>query len=156
MAARRTLFRFVSTVGGSAVVSGCLLGASGAWSAAPNTPRVKVPISGKYAGRAGLDKKIMLWITGKSVELVSLQFGCRGAVGTTNLDDLALKRGKGGYRFKIRAFGSATYSDTRPDENVFISIKGQFGRRGRVAHGSFKVRAGGCGHPHTARWSARR
>lgn len=134
----------------------CLLAAAGAWSATHDGLLAKVPASGKYRGWAVRHKKIMLWIAGKSIQVVSLQFGCRGDVGTTNLDDVALKKARGGYTFKISAYGSASYTGTRRDENVFISIKGQFGRRGRAVHGTVKVRAGGCGTPRTARWSARR
>jgi hypothetical protein len=117
---------------------------------------VRAPASGKFTGQAGKGRKLTLWIAGKSVELVSFQFGCPGVLGTTNLDSIPLTKAKSGYRFAIKSYGGVTYSDGLRPENVAISIRGQFDRPGMSARGALSVTSHRCGTLRGIRWSARR
>lgn len=119
-------------------------------------PHVSAPRSGKFTGQAGRGRTLTLWIAGKSVQLVSFQFGCPGILGTTNLDEIALTKTGVGYRFAIKSYGSVTYADGRRPENVAISIAGQFDRPGTSARGTLSVTSHRCGKLRGIRWSARR
>jgi hypothetical protein len=115
-------------------------------------PRVKAPKSGsEYRGP---ERNVFLRISGKSVEIIGFDFPCAGASGRTSLNELRLKRTKGGYRFDIDAHGSAGYSDGYPDQNGKVHIGGRFTRDARKVRGHFRVRTPRCGDTGRLKWRA--
>jgi hypothetical protein len=129
-----------------------------ATAAAKHKHHVKTPKSGKYSGFAGAGRPLTLYISGKTVQLVSFRFACGSAHGTTNLNDIPLKKTKKGYKFSISAHGLVTYSDsnTHPDENGAIFIKGRFTRSGKNPKGVLRVKTPRCGSTGDVQWSAKR
>ena len=118
---------------------------------AASKPKVKAPKSGsEYDG----NHKLVLYISGKSIELVAFNFRCGETTGRTSLNDIPLKKTKKGYRFAIKAHGSITFADGRPDENGAVSISGRFGRRAKSVAGHFRVKSPSCGNTGVVAWKA--
>jgi hypothetical protein len=118
--------------------------------------KVKPPQSGKYGGHAGPHRDLVLYTSGKSIQLAAFDFACGATSGRTSLNDIPMKKSKKGYKFAIKASGSASFADERPDENVRIQFQGRFGRTGRAAVGTLRVRAAGCPDTGVVKWSAKR
>ena len=119
--------------------------------AAAHQPKVKAPKSGsEYDG----NHKLVIYISGKSIELVAFNFRCGDTTGRTSLNDIPLKKTKKGYRFAIKAHGSITFADGRPDENGAINISGRFGRRAKRVAGHFRVKSPSCGNTGVVAWKA--
>jgi hypothetical protein len=118
----------------------------------------KAPKAGSgYSGPTERKGKVTLFVADrKTVQLASIRFRCGEATGTTNLQDIRIKRTKRGYRFAIAAHGSVTFSDNRIDENAAISISGRFSRSAKGVRGSLRVRSPSCGSTGTLAWHARR
>jgi hypothetical protein len=72
------------------------------------------------------------------------------------LNDIAIRKRRGRYRFYIRAHGITTYGDEQPDENAVIRFAGRFTPTARRALGTFRVRTPRCGGTGPQQWSARR
>jgi hypothetical protein len=114
-------------------------------------PKVKAPKSGsEYDGT----HKLVLYISGKSIEIVAFNFRCGHTTGRTSLNDIPLKKTKKGYRFAIKAHGSITFADGRPDENGAVNISGRFGRRAKRVAGHFRVKSPSCGNTGVVAWKA--
>ena len=114
-------------------------------------PKVKAPKSGsQYDG----NHKLVLYISGKSVELVAFNFPCRDTTGRTSLNDIALKKTKKGYKFAIKAHGSISFADGRPDENGAVNISGRFSRKAKTVAGHFRVGSPSCGDTGAVKWHA--
>lgn len=132
------------------------LATAAAGSTAAGADRVKAPRSGaKYSGVTGDRGKLTLYISGKSVQLVGFRFACDKIVGSTSLEAIKLKRSKTGYRFKINAHSSVTYSDNRPDQNAAVFIEGRFSRSAKHVAGRLRVGSPRCHTPYV-KWRARR
>lgn len=130
---------------------------SGAADAAKHKPStVKAPSTGKYKGFTAERLELTLYISGDSVELVAFGFKCGDAVGRTSLNDIMLRKSTGGYKFAIRAYGSVTFSDNRPDENAAFDIRGRFSRSAKTVTGLFRAKVPRCPDTRAVRWSARR
>jgi hypothetical protein len=136
------------------VASPSLVGASPAGTAAAAT--VKAPKSGAYPGRTAQRRPLTLYISGKSVEQIAIQFSCGKTAGNTALNDIRLTKSKKGYRFSITAFGGVTYSDEKDPENVKIDVSGRFSRTGKRAVGQFRLKSSRCGGTGHVKWSAKR
>jgi hypothetical protein len=117
--------------------------------------KVKAPKSGQYNGHPR-GKDLMLFVSGKSIQLASFSFKCKGTSGRTNLDDIRLKKTSKGYRFALDAHGSISFADGQPDENGKVSISGRFTRSGKKPTGVFRVRSPRCGDTGNIKWSATR
>jgi hypothetical protein len=114
-------------------------------SASADDSSVKTPKSGAtYSGKTEHGGKIAVVPSGKSIEIVAIQFRCDGSVGHTSLQDIPMKKTKRGYKFGITAYGNVTYDDDYPDENAKTTIWGRFGKKARSAHGHVQVRAPRC------------
>jgi hypothetical protein len=116
---------------------------------------VKLPKSGTYNGPTGQHKQLSLSISGKSVDLAAFSFACKGADGRTSLNGIRLVKTKKGYAFALKAHGSITFSDDRPDENGKIDIAGRFTKTGKKATGTLRVRSSRC-HTGSVDWRATR
>jgi hypothetical protein len=114
---------------------------------------VKAPKPGTWSGRPG---KMVMSISGRSIDLLAFSFPCGATSGRTSLNSVALKKTRSGYTFAIKAKGIVTYADDRPDENGTITISGRFSRTGKSAGGTRKVKTPRCGQTKTEDWRARR
>ena len=66
--------------------------------AAAHQPKVKAPKSGsEYDG----NHKLVIYISGKSIELVAFNFRCGDTTGGTSLNDIPLKKTKKGYQVGV-------------------------------------------------------
>jgi hypothetical protein len=101
---------------------------------------VKAP-SGTYAGSPG---EIMLAVSRTSISIAAFAFPCRSTRGRTALNDVPVKRTRKGFRFSIRAHGSASFEDGSPDNNVAIELRGRFSRTAKSVRGVFRVTGAGC------------
>jgi hypothetical protein len=119
-------------------------------------PTINQPRSGKYSGLARAHRKLTLWVSGRSVQLVAFQFKCGTAMGATSLNDIRLRRTPTGYRFGIRAHGSITFSDNQTDENGAVDIAGRFSLNAKAVRGTLRVRSPRCHDTGSVHWSARR
>jgi hypothetical protein len=118
------------------------------------TAKVKAP-DGSYTG----PRKLVMEISGKTIDIMAFNFPCPKKPklhGRTSLNDIPLRKTSEGYKFSIKLRGIVTYSDQRHDENGFTSISGQFGRKGKSAHGRFMEATGRCGRTDKLKWSAER
>jgi hypothetical protein len=101
-----------------------------------------------------------LYVSGKSLEVVSLRFACSSpgapSFAATNLNGVALKRSSIGYRFAIKASGNVSYSDGYPDENARIGFSGRFSKSGKRAIGRFRVNPPRCGTTGEVEFTARK
>jgi hypothetical protein len=127
--------------------------ATGAAATKHKTPTVKAPRSGKYTGAHG---RTVLYISGRSIDLIGFDFPCGQASGSTSLNSIKLKKTRKGYAFSIRAHGSVTYSDAHPDENAAVDVSGRFTRDGKRVAGQFRVKAPRCRDTGAVKWSAKR
>ena len=118
--------------------------------------RVKAPRSGKYSGRSAQKRAVTVYVSGKSIELIAFSFKCKDTDGLTSLSSIPLKKSKKGYKFGIKAHGIVSYADGGTDENGSIEIHGRFGRTGRAAIGTFRVKTPRCGDTGAVKWSAKR
>ena len=116
---------------------------------------VKAPKSGQYNGHPR-GKDLMLYVSGKSIEVAAFSFKCADTGGRTSLDAIALKKTSKGYKFSFSGRGSITFEDGQPDENGKISISGLFTRSGKKAAGVFRVRSTHCHDTGSVNWSAKR
>jgi len=113
--------------------------------------KVKAPKSGsQYDG----NHKLVMYISGKSIELVAFDFRCGNTTGRTSLDDIPLRKTKKGYRFGVKAHGSISFADGSPDENGAVNISGRFGRRAKTVAGHFRVKSPSCGDRGSVKWHA--
>jgi hypothetical protein len=121
--------------------------------AADASTAVKAPKSGQYSGRPG---KLVLQVSGKSLDIVAFSFRCGSVSGRTALNSFPLKKTRRGYTFAIKAGGSIAYSDSQPDENGWVEISGRFSRSGRSAAGTWRVKSPRCGVTKKVHWRAAR
>jgi hypothetical protein len=122
---------------------------------AAKKPSVKAPKAGSYHGHPR-GKDLMLYVSGKSIEVAAFSFKCADTGGRTSLDAIALKKTSKGYKFSFSGRGSITFEDGQPDENGKISISGLFTRSGKKAAGVFRVRSTHCHDTGSVNWSAKR
>jgi hypothetical protein len=120
-----------------------------------STAKVRLPKSGQYSG-SPRGKDLTLYVSGKSVELAAFSFKCADTVGRISLNGIPLKKTKKGYKFGVKAHGTISFSDGKPDENGAASISGRFARDGRSAKGVFRVRSARCHDTGTIKWTAKR
>jgi hypothetical protein len=123
---------------------------------AAKAPTVKAPKSGKYTGAAGPRRRLILYVSRKSLTIVAFQFSCGEVVGQTSLNDIKLTRTRRGYKFAIRAHGSVTFSDGQPDENAAVHVSGRFRLSGRTVLGLLRVKSPRCADTGKVRWRAHR
>jgi hypothetical protein len=116
-------------------------------------PRVKPPKSGQYKGARGT---LLLFVSGKSIDIAAFDFDCGKATGRTSLNAIPLKWTRRGYKFDIDTHGNASYSDGQADENATVAFKGRFSRSGRSVRGSLRVRTPRCGDSGDVHWRANR
>jgi hypothetical protein len=115
---------------------------------------VTAPESGS-SYESGKPYDLILQVRGRSVEIVSFSFPCKGEVtGRTSLNDFRLKRTKKGYRFNADASGIVTYSDEQGDENASTHISGRFSRTAGSLRGHLRVRSKRCGNTGNLSWRA--
>ena len=118
---------------------------------AASKPKVKAPKSGsEYDG----NHKLVLYISGKSIELVAFNFRCSDTTGRTSLNDIELSKAKKGYKFGIKAHGIISFANGTPDENGAVNISGRFGRRAKTVAGHFRVKSPSCGDTGVVDWKA--
>jgi hypothetical protein len=124
--------------------------------AAASSPITK-PGSGTYLGsvRDANHGEMSLLIGGKSIQLVSFRFACDGAAGAGGIEQIPMKKGKHGWRFRIYAYASIEYSDDGPPENAPVTIGGQFTPSGKRASGHLSVETSRC-HPTDVEWRVHR
>jgi hypothetical protein len=118
--------------------------------------KVKAPKSGKYSGRSAQKREVTVYVSGKAIQVIAFSFKCGATDGLTSLSDLKLKKSKKGYRFSLKAHGIVSYADGGPDENGTIEVAGRFGRTGKAAIGTFRVKTPRCGNSGAIKWSAKR
>jgi hypothetical protein len=124
--------------------------------AAAASSKVKRPNSGKYSGRSAERRPVTLYVSGQSIQLIAFSFACGKTDGLTSLSEIALKKSKKGYKFFVKARGIVSYSDGADDQNGTIILKGRFGRTGKAAIGTFRVKTKRCGDTGAVKWSAKR
>lgn len=116
---------------------------------------VKAPRSGsQYTSEPPQD--VLLRVSGRSVEIVSMSFPCRKTTGRTSLNDFAIKRTDRGYRFNADATGSVGYANGKPDENGPVHISGRFARDAKTVRGAIRVKTKRCGDTGYLKWRAAR
>ena len=119
--------------------------------AAAHQPKVKAPKSGsEYDG----NHKLVIYISGKSIELVAFNFRCGDTTGRTSLNDIKLSKTTKGYKFGIKAHGIISFANGTPDENGAVNISGRFGRRAKTVAGHFRVKSPSCGDTGVVDWKA--
>jgi hypothetical protein len=131
----------------------------GAGAAPPKRPPIIPPKSGsKFEGGTAQHRKLMLMISGKTVQIVAFKFNCGpGLTGNTSLQSIQLTKGKYGYKFDSKLqFGHVTYSDEVDDEDARVNISGKFNRVGKRVTGALRVRTTRCGDTTSRRWYANR
>ena len=106
---------------------------------------VKAPKNTTYAGHTDRGGKLSVTVSGKSIQVLAIQFKCHDTVGHTSLQDVPLKKTSRGYKFGVDSFGIVSYDDGYPDENARVEVYGRFARGARSAKGKLKVRAPRCG-----------
>jgi hypothetical protein len=119
--------------------------------------RVKAPKSGKYTGHTAEKRPVTVYVSGKSIELIAFSFVCGDkGVRNTSLGAIPLKKSKKGYRFSIKAHGVTSDEEGDNNENGAIAIAGRFGRTGKAAIGTVRVKTPRCGDSGAIKWSAKR
>ncbi|HMJ97276.1 MAG TPA: hypothetical protein VK486_15585 [Thermoleophilaceae bacterium] len=108
---------------------------------------------GTYTGDHG---RLQLNADGDSMPIFAFAFKCGSVTGRTALNDVAITRRRGRYRFSISAHGGITYSDDRSPDNGAIRLSGRFTPTAKRALGTFTVRTPRCGRTGPVEWSARR
>ena len=114
------------------------------------------PRPGTYRGGAGKRGTLSLYVSGRTIDLAAIKFGCGRTTATTALNAVAIKRVRGVYRFGIRAHGNVSYADDHIDQNGSISISGQFSSSGASARGTLRVRTPRCRKNKSVRWAVHR
>ena len=117
----------------------------------PATAQAAKP-SGSYSG----PDRVVLEVSGRTIELLGFDFPCRESTGRTTLNGLEIRKARGKWRFRTLIYASATYADGHPDENIKVRIRGRFSPTGKVVKGVFRVRSPHCGRTGPVRWWARR
>jgi hypothetical protein len=120
------------------------------------TPAKRPPSGAKYTGVTNQGKKIQIWISGTSLQLFGFEIRCAGVGARSSLQDVAITRTKRVYGFDIRAHGSFTYLDNRPDQNGSIAIKGTFSATAKSARGELRTSTPRCGSSGRVTWHATR
>jgi hypothetical protein len=110
------------------------------------------PPRGTYRGGSNLS----LAVAGATISTAAFDFGCRDTTGRITVNEIAVRRSRGRWRFSIRTWASATYRDDWPDQNVRVRFSGRFSRNENRATGTFRVRSPHCGSTGDVQWSARR
>jgi hypothetical protein len=116
---------------------------SGTGSQQPAPKPVKAPPDGStYTG----SHRIKLYISGKSIQIVSFRFPCNKVKGDTSLQDIKLTKTDKGWKFSTKSNGIVTYTDseTHPDQNGQITLAGRFGRLAKTVAGHFRVKTPRC------------
>lgn len=108
--------------------------------------------SGTYTGDRG---RIVMSVADRSIEIVAIDFRCRGTRGKTSVSAIPIRKVRGRWRFSIRTFGIATYADDYPDENARVKLSGRFSPTGKLVVGRYRIRAPHCGRTR-AEWRAYR
>ncbi|HEX8207996.1 MAG TPA: hypothetical protein VF587_18170 [Solirubrobacteraceae bacterium] len=124
-------------------ISGVAVPAAAA--AAPTRP------DGTYTGGRG---RIALTVSGRSIDLLAIDFRCGETRGATSVNTIPIKRVRGRWRFSIRTFGLATYDDEHPDENARVTVSGTFSRSGKSVVGRYRIRSPYCGGTGEVQWRA--
>ncbi|HEX6388710.1 MAG TPA: hypothetical protein VFZ89_04680 [Solirubrobacteraceae bacterium] len=119
--------------------------AASARAAALRTPR------GRYKRGS-----FLMIVSGRSIQIAAFDFTCRGTRGRTSLNDIAIRKERGRWRFSERMGASVSYADGRPDENAWVRFSGRFSPTAVEAAGSFEVSTPRCGRVGPRTWSARR
>jgi hypothetical protein len=122
--------------------------------AAVQRTAVTAPKSGAYDGATSQHRKISLEVSGRNVSLLVFRFSCGRARGTGSLQDIRLKKGRSGYRFRIFAYSSVQYGD-QSSENAPVRIRGLFTRNGGRARGRARVTTDRCGVTRFRWWVKR-
>jgi hypothetical protein len=126
------------------------------WSATYTKTPVRLPKPGEYAGKTRQAQDLVLYVSGSFIQLADIGFRCGAATGRTSVNAIELRRTLKGYAFSLRANGSVTYSDGRPDENAEVDISGRFAKGGRRASGRLRVKSPRCGGTGQVRWGVER
>src|SRR5688572_14589805 len=119
-----------------ALLTAALLAALAPAAAGATRPR------GSYSADGG---RLLMVVTGRSIQLASLEFTCRGTRGRTALNDIPIRKVRGRWRFSIYMFGSVAYRDGHPDENAPFRLSGRFSPSGRTVVGLLRARTPYCG-----------
>ena len=109
--------------------------------------------SGTYESGGG---KVMLSVSGNEIVVAALDFRCRSTTGRISVNDVAITRRRGRFRFSTRTFSNATYRDDHPDENARVRLSGRFSPTARVVVGTLVVTSPHCGRTRELSWSATR
>ena len=119
----------------------------------PKTPH------GKFMGLTEQDQSFALNVAGKRLQYVTYTFECGKVDDVTavvSIQDFAIKKSRGAYRFSIFAYASMNYSDDKGYENGQVRVKGRFSKSGRSAVGTVRTTAKRCGDTGALDWHARR
>ena len=118
---------------------------------------VKAPKSGKFKATTAIGKHpVTVYISGKSIQIVAIEFRCKETLGRTSISDIKLKKTKKGYRFSIDAHGIVSYADEGTDENGAIGIAGRFSKDGKKLTGLLHVKTPRCGGTGNLKWGGSR
>ena len=121
------------------------------------TGAVKTPKSGKLKATTAVGKHpITLYISGKSIQLIAIEFRCKETLGRTSISDIKLTKTKKGYKFSIDAHGIVSYTDEGTDENGAIGIAGRFSKDGKKVTGLMHVKTPRCGGTGNLKWGGAR
>jgi hypothetical protein len=127
-----------------------------ATAAEAQTTTVRAPKSGSTY-TSGPPSDVFMRISGRSVEIVSLSFPCKGEVrGRASLNDFRLKRTDRGYRFNADANSIVSYSDEEPEQNGKVHISGRFALDAKSVRGHIRVRTKRCGDTGHLKWRAKK
>jgi hypothetical protein len=135
--------------------------AASSWgSSQPST--AKAPKAGsKYTGKTVRGANVVVRLGDKkTVYVIGWGFDCKGGVtGNASLNDITIKRAKNGnraYKFAIRAYSSADYSDDF-HENVHVILWAKFSSDAKRITGHVRVhKAPHCGDTGEINFSATR
>ncbi|MEA2438118.1 MAG: hypothetical protein QOF65_2674 [Thermoleophilaceae bacterium] len=118
---------------------------------------VKAPKSGKFKATTAVGKHpVTLYISGKSIQLIAIEFRCKETLGRTSINDIKLTKTKRGYKFSIAAHGIVSYADEGTDENGAIGISGRFAKGGNKVTGVLHVKTPRCGGTGNLKWGGAR
>ena len=115
--------------------------------------------SGKFEGLTAEKLSFAMNVGGKRLQYVTYVFKCRkvkDVTGTVSIQDFAIKRRDGVWRFSVFAYASMNYSDDRGYENGQLHLKGRFSSSGRSATGTVRTSSKRCGDTGRLKWHARR
>jgi carbon monoxide dehydrogenase subunit G len=140
---------------GGALLATAAVGLPGPAAGTPlDAARATAPRQGQYVGETRQEREATLYVGRRVIRSAVFEVDCGIGSGRMKLGRVKLRNTPRGFAFESRRRRRVTYDDGHRPETATVVISGRFGRTGRKALGTVRVRSRHCGGSGKVRWSA--